>query len=175
MILKGDMKSSKWIAAYENNNVDVGLACGFSGKAQIGKGMWAAPDMMKQMISEKISHLKAGANCAKFQSFKAEKIVSDEGFKLMDLKGVHGTWDQSVYDIFKKVEFPREWHKPISNYCNKIGINIWAMPMIELMHCGSYIFQGKLVDMALQGVHATLAPEDAEKILNRSKEQSSEK
>ena len=62
-----------------------------------------------------------------------------------------------------------------SEYCNKIGINIWAMPMIELMHCGSYIFQGKLVDMALQGVHATLAPEDAEKILNRSKEQSSEK
>ena len=64
MIKKGDMKSSKWISAYENNNVDVGLACGFSGKAQIGKGMWAAPDMMKQMISEKISHLKAGANCA---------------------------------------------------------------------------------------------------------------
>ena len=64
MIKKGDMKSSKWISAYENNNVDVGLACGFSGKAQIGKGMWAAPDMMKQMIVEKISHLKAGANCA---------------------------------------------------------------------------------------------------------------
>ena len=64
MIKKGDMKSSKWISAYENNNVDIGLACGFSGKAQIGKGMWAAPDMMKQMVVEKISHLKAGANCA---------------------------------------------------------------------------------------------------------------
>ena len=64
MVKKGDMKSSKWITAYENNNVDIGLKCGFSGKAQIGKGMWAAPDMMKQMIKEKIGHLKAGANCA---------------------------------------------------------------------------------------------------------------
>ena len=64
MIKKGDMKSSKWIAAYENNNVDVGLKCGFSGKAQIGKGMWAMPDKMKEMMEDKINHLKAGANCA---------------------------------------------------------------------------------------------------------------
>ena len=64
MIKKGDMKSSKWISAYENNNVDVGLNCGFSGKAQIGKGMWAMPDKMKEMMDEKINHLKAGANCA---------------------------------------------------------------------------------------------------------------
>ena len=64
MIKKGDMKSSKWISAYENNNVDIGLKCGFSGKAQIGKGMWAMPDKMKEMMIDKVSHLKAGANCA---------------------------------------------------------------------------------------------------------------
>tara|TARA_B100000035_G_scaffold62639_1_gene50698 strand:- start:2766 stop:4925 length:2160 start_codon:yes stop_codon:yes gene_type:complete len=64
MIKKGDMKLSKWISAYENNNIDIGLKCGFSGKAQIGKGMWAMPDKMKEMMDDKINHLKAGANCA---------------------------------------------------------------------------------------------------------------
>ncbi len=64
IIPKGDIKNAKWISAYENNNVKIGLECGLSGKAQIGKGMWAMPDLMDEMLKQKINHPKSGANTA---------------------------------------------------------------------------------------------------------------
>lgn len=71
---------------------------------------------------------ETGADCAKFQSFKAEKIVSAGGFSKMKLKGVHGSWGRPVHEVFRDAEFPREWHSEVKEYCDKIGIDFSSSP-----------------------------------------------
>lgn len=71
---------------------------------------------------------EAGADCAKFQSFISEKIVSARGFAKMQLKGVHGSWGRPVNEVFKDAEFPRDWHHEINEYCNKIDIQFSTSP-----------------------------------------------
>ncbi len=123
MIFKGEMKKSKWLNTYENWNVDIGLSCGFSGKAQIGKGMWAMPDQMSNMMDQKIGHPKSGANCAwvpsptaatlhsihyhKVDVFKEQdKIKSRDKSKLEDIleipKADRANW--AVEDINRELE-----------------------------------------------------------------------
>jgi N-acetylneuraminate synthase len=70
----------------------------------------------------------AGADCAKFQSFLADKIVSGKGFASMTLKGVHGTWGRGVDEVFRDAEFPRAWHKELADYCKKAGIDFSSSP-----------------------------------------------
>ncbi len=126
MIKKGDMKKSKWIAAYEDNNVDVGLKCGFSGVAQIGKGMWAMPDKMKDMIDQKISHLEAGANCAWVPSPTAASLHAMHYHKL---------------NIFEK-------HKKLNN--NKINYidNLLTIPIADRPNWGKEEIKNELCNSA---------------------------
>ena len=106
MMRKGDMKNSKWIQAYEYNNVKIGLECGFSGKAQIGKGMWAAPDKMQDMLNQKIGHPKSGANCAWTPSPTAATLHAMHYHKV-NVFGVHKKIRKKIkFDLDKLLSIP---------------------------------------------------------------------
>lgn len=93
--------------------------------AEIGANFDQDIEKAKRLI---LAAKECGADCAKFQSFKAEKIVSEKGFSSMKLNGVHGSWGRPVHEVFKDAEFPREWHKEISDYCKEIEIDFSTSP-----------------------------------------------
>ncbi|WP_292270515.1 N-acetylneuraminate synthase family protein [Butyricimonas sp.] len=96
--------------------------------AEIGANFDGSLDKAKALID---AAKKAGADCAKFQTFRTPKIVSEGGFSRMQLKGVHGSWGRSVSEVFKDVEFPIEWHKEIADYCKKVGIDFSTSPYFK--------------------------------------------
>ena len=93
--------------------------------AEIGANFDGSLEKAKRLIGVA---KEAGADCAKFQTFLADKIVSSKGFASMQLKGVHGSWGRPVEEIFKEAEFPREWHKEIADYCKQVGIDFASAP-----------------------------------------------
>ena len=93
--------------------------------AEIGGNFDGSIDKAKRLID---SAKEAGADCAKFQTFTADTIVSEGGFSRMTLHGVHGSWGRTVSEVFKDVEFPMEWHQEIADYCKRAGIDFSTSP-----------------------------------------------
>ena len=85
--------------------------------AEIGGNFDGSLEKAKRLID---AAKAAGADCAKFQTFKAESIVSEGGFSKMQLHGVHGSWGRTVSEVFKDVELPLEWHQELADYCAKV-------------------------------------------------------
>ena len=96
--------------------------------AEIGGNFDGNIDKAKRLID---AAKEAGADCAKFQTFTAETIVSEGGFSKMELHGVHGSWGRTVSEVFKDVEFPIEWHQEIAEYCKKVGIDFSTSPYFK--------------------------------------------
>jgi len=96
--------------------------------AEIGGNFDGSIDKAKKLID---AAKDAGADCAKFQTFTAETIVSEGGFSKMTLHGVHGSWGRTVSEVFKDVEFPMEWHQEIANYCKNVGIDFSTSPYFK--------------------------------------------
>ena len=96
--------------------------------AEIGGNFDGSMDKAKRLID---AAKEAGADCAKFQTFKAESIVSEGGFSKMTLHGVHGSWGRTVSEVFKDVEFPMEWHQEIADYCKQVGIDFSTSPYFK--------------------------------------------
>jgi N-acetylneuraminate synthase len=96
--------------------------------AEIGANFDGNIDKAKRLID---AAKKSGADCAKFQTFSTPKIVSEGGFSLMQLKGVHGSWGRTVSEVFKEAEFPMEWHHEIADYCKNTGIDFSTSPYFK--------------------------------------------
>jgi sialic acid synthase SpsE len=109
--------------AFNERQVGIGHPAYFV--AEIGANFDNSLDKAKKLCD---AAKDAGADCAKFQSFISEKIVSEKGFQKMQLKGVHGSWGRPVSEVFKDAEFPRDWHHIVKEHCDNIGIHFSTSP-----------------------------------------------